>query len=202
MFPVALVVSCALGAGYVLPHRNATLPARFAAFVLQILGIASVAADLGSRQRHFHQQGWFVRLWGALQAPRNITVNVQAGVMTVAGVGTVTAVSSARAVSVEDRIAELERAHERLRAETRTQFDEVRTSVRNAEQRIGEERHRAREIHSKVRDDLQSLTAGGIHIEKVGLAWLVFGTLFSAFPDEIADWLSAGGRALIAALTS
>ncbi len=85
-------------------------------------------------------------------------------------------------------------AHEELKAAVRTQFDEVRASVKNAEHKTDTERADRLAADAKLRGELRSLTAGGVHIEKAGLAWLMFGTFFSAFPDEISGWLSATGR--------
>lgn len=194
LFGLVIVVGGALASGYLLPRGSPTLPVRFAGFVLQLLGIVAVAVGIGDRQKHFHQRGWFSRLWGALQTPRHATANVQLGGLGVSGAGIVAAISQTRPESLEDRLAALEQAHEKMRQDVRAQFDEVRTSIRNAETKVAEEHAERSKVIARLREDLQSVTAGGVHIEKAGLAWLVFGTLFSAFPEEIVLWLSAAAN--------
>ena len=92
---------------------------------------------------------------------------------------------------MEDRVAVLEINLERLQGEVDAKVQENRrefVAVKETIEREGMER-RAADQH--MAQTVEELAVGGLHLETIGLFWLLTGVLGTSVPDELATVLSS-----------
>ena len=85
-------------------------------------------------------------------------------------------------------MAALEKSLDQLREETREfagrlsgQHDRLTDAFASERQtRAAEDQHLAAR--------LEDFAVGGLHLEMIGVVWLLFGTLFSSVPSVVAGW--------------
>lgn len=169
---------------------------RIAGTCLQLLGLATVARGLRDTRKLFSQpslfqlaQNWLRRFPTFYRDIRIVTGtgHLQAGGATVTGFGTVT--SSPKA-SLEDRIAMLEenlkQAHVAIQ-ETQRRIDE---EARNQANALQSERHYRKTGDEQTKKLLQEAMAGGLHLEAIGVFWLLIGITLASASIEISRWLT------------
>jgi hypothetical protein len=91
---------------------------------------------------------------------------------------------------VEERFTRLEAEVASLRAGHRSHVRSTRQSVdqlRDADQQERGERRAADQAHDKK---LEEVAVGGLHLETMGLVWLLVGVIASSVPAQLAAWLA------------
>ena len=175
-----------------------SIAVRRAGTILQVLGLTTVAVGLSKLRRQFGRPSlsgaalaWFRRLAATFIRPQSVTAQVS-------GVGTSALSGEARVrrvarpgASLEDRVAVLEINLERLQGEVDAKVQENRrefVAVKETIEREGMER-RAADQH--MAQTVEELAVGGLHLETIGLFWLLTGVLGTSVPDELATVLSS-----------
>lgn len=174
---------------------------RYTGMLLQICGLSTVAIGLSQMRQLFGRPSlgarilaWFGRLAAVFRHPRVVTgtMSVTAGSPTVTGYGRV--VRAVRpGAPLEERLSALEENVDDLRKDvdrTNVRFTgELTMLTRQIE---SESKERRREGHDAARI-IEEVAVGGLHLETVGLFWLVLGAVGTSIPEEIAallSWLS------------
>ena len=95
--------------------------------------------------------------------------------------------------SVEARLHGLEAGLATLRTEQRQTANELQEATRKTNEAVGTERQARESALTALRVQLQSPGVGGLHVEWMGIGWLVLGTVLATIPGEIAvafQWLA------------
>jgi hypothetical protein len=98
--------------------------------------------------------------------------------------------------SLEARVTVLEGNLSRLRDKLDRKVQDVRRepgTVREGIERETQERQAADATTTRI---IEEVEVGGLHLEAIGLAWLLLGALGTTFPDEIAATLCRIAQAL------
>jgi len=171
---------------------------RYAGLALQLLGVATVIRGLRDRGRLFDKPPLLVSAKAWLGnfptfSPKSVTLSASGLAMTSAS-GTLS-VDVWRAYRDEDAIEQrfialaqnLDTVREEL-SQTATRLADQVGSVQEALR--GEQSSREAEIQRLSRK-LVDLGAGGLHVELVGVVWLVAGIVLATVPAELALFFSA-----------
>jgi hypothetical protein len=107
------------------------------------------------------------------------------GSVTVVGYGR-SILSAGPGAPLERRVAILEENLARLQHEFDRGENNITTELHNLNNAIEEERRSREKEANWIRGQLEEVAVGGLHLEYVGLAWLVLGVLGTSIPSEIA----------------
>jgi len=165
---------------------------RYAGLALQILGIATVVNGLRDRRLLFkrpslvdHLTTWLSRRprWDA--KPQTIFLSGTASV----GISGSAKLSVWRGIPpdtpIEARLAAMEANIETLRTEQAETSKELQEEVRKRVEAIDSERQSRVSALGELRTQVDTLGAGGLHLETAGLFWLVVGVVLGTAPAEI-----------------
>ncbi len=91
--------------------------------------------------------------------------------------------------SYEQRLTILEKEVDRLRE--RRERDQVAVGKRfdRVEANLTNERAERTKDYAALKEKVEDFAVGGLHLEVVGLAWLVVGVLFSTLPECSVAWV-------------
>ena len=170
---------------------------RYSGLALELFGISTVAFGLRDKWHLFkrpsildHLRGWWERRphWGG----KDITVALSGAELIT--MGTSAKLSLWRGVpagaSIEDRVAALEANVNTVRAEHGETAKHVEEEARKQAEALASER-RARELATdEIKNQIETLGAGGLHLEAIGLFWLILGVILTTVSTEIAHMLT------------
>lgn len=193
-WPVGMALSgigIAAAFGFAL-SRDASAGVRCAGAILQIFGLGTVAAGLSKIRRYFCRPSlidgvlaWLQQIRATFRRPPPVTfeahaegftaVSGEAGLIHKAGPGS----------SLDRRVTILEENLNRLHDQLSAKEEKTRNDLSTLRGAIDDER-RARETEARrISGQLEELAVGGLHLERVGLAWLILGVFGASIPDEI-----------------
>lgn len=183
---------------------NDTAGIRYAGTVLQVLGLATVAVGLSDLRRLFGKPSfsqkvlaWLRQIWTAFRSPKPSTLQIDNVVVETTLSELSPSGGAGPGASLDYRVAILEENLNRLRDEFNVQVSKIRKELGAVHGALDHEQ-RAREAEtSQMAARLEELAVGGLHLESVGLLWLVFGVLGTSIPDEIAKLLQALSLAVV-----
>jgi hypothetical protein len=190
---VGVIVAIVVGFGL---SAKTSAGVRYAGTILQIFGLGTVAIGLSQVRRSFGRPSlvekvvaWFRQLAAAFLPPKPITVQANVvGVAIVAGEARVV-VRASPGDSLDRRVTILEENLDRLRDEIDAKEKKVRTELSIVKAAV-EREERARETEARrLSSQMEELAVGGLHLELVGLTWLILGVLGTSIPDELAKLL-------------
>jgi hypothetical protein len=180
----------AAAVGYVF-GRTLEVQIRYAGTVLQFAGIFQVAWGVHEMRREYGQPGIFsvmsIRLAaiiGSFRPPHHPVVvgtgSITFGAPTVQGYGrALGGTINQRLQAIETEIDNLRRElHERARG-----WEDALAAVRMDLTKETQDRIAATE---EINRKLEDVAVGGLHLEIVGLLWLLLATLATSLPGEIA----------------
>lgn len=161
---------------------------RYSGLMLQILGIITVGLGLRNRRVLFgrsslagYLQAWFIR-W--VKAP-----SISLSASPTSGDSMRVKLSVWRGVPsdapIDTRLAALEANLEILKAEQADIYKEFREETRKQIKALDSECQLRESDIRKIQTLVDTLGAGGLHLEAVGLFWLIAGVVFGAIPAEI-----------------
>ncbi len=88
--------------------------------------------------------------------------------------------------SIERRLAVLEENLRALRDEMDAKVQDLRKRMASIKEQA-ERESREREVEDqKMAAKIEEVAVGGLHLETIGLLWLVFGVIGTSIPEEIA----------------
>lgn len=173
--------------------QDVSAAVRYAGTALQVLGLATVTIGLSETRRLFGRPSlprkiwrWFRQLAAAFATPKPITLQVSDAV-SVAMTGDARVVRGAGpGASLEDRVSVLEENLSRLRDELDVKKQEFRQEIQTVREHIERETQERRAENQQAARRIEEMAVGGLHLEIVGLSWLVLGVVGTSIPDEIA----------------
>ena len=170
---------------------------RYTGTWLQIFGLSTVAFGLRQMRRIFDRPSfraamlnWFRRLAAAFTGPKPISLQALAGAFAMTG-GDLRLIRGVRpGATLEERVSILEENLKLLRDELDTRLQGVRQEVGTVKESIERESQERRSADEKTARKIEEVAIGGLHLEVVGLVWLLLGVTAASIPDVIAAWLS------------
>lgn len=157
---------------------------RWTAMLLQLLGLAGVAWGIVETRKVFSYKSLRELVIEKFQnfpwppsgrvISHDVTVSAH-GTSAVAG-GAIAAIVNEPQPSLEERLARLETAFKNEKIATATRFEQERAERLAALEREASAR---RSGDNRVARQLEDAVAGGIHLEAIGVAWLLVGTLIA-----------------------
>jgi hypothetical protein len=170
---------------------------RIAGMLLQLLGLGTVAVGLSQIRRLFGRPsvverltGWFKRvtfIFGR-RKDANVYVHAATGGVTLAGSARVRIGASPDA-PIERRLAILEENVNHLQKEVDEDVNELRGRIAQVRSQIDRETQERRADDRLTASRLEDVAIGGLHLESIGLLWLVLGVMGTSVPQEIAAWV-------------
>jgi len=169
---------------------------RYTGMFLQLLGMINVAVGLRDMRRLFNRPSlgaraaaWFRALASAFTVPKPATMTASvSGAFTATGELSLV-VRAAPNEPLERRVSILEQNLERLREEYHSKSQQLRQDLGEAKRNIEKESQERQATDAKLDRTIQEVAVGGLHLELIGLLWLIVGTLASTIPDEIVRLL-------------
>ncbi len=92
--------------------------------------------------------------------------------------------------SLEHRLEVLEGNFKQLEGEMDAEIRDVREQVTQAQKSLRREREERSAADDGTARQIEEVAIGGLHLEVVGLVWLILGVLGASIPDEIVRLLS------------
>jgi hypothetical protein len=179
------IVALAIAGCFLFPDDSTV---RRTGTALEVLGLLTAAYGLVHRWRRFRRPTplhWLRRLVGAFREPRHAVVNVPLGSLSATGsLGTLKA-SGSFSPTLEDRVASLEAKLDQLRSDSDTKLQEVKTSISELRQLLDQEATRRERAPTEIESQIADVSAGGVEVEIVGLAWLFVGMMLANMPAEV-----------------
>jgi hypothetical protein len=202
-WPVWLAIAGILVAaffGWVLSH-DASAGVLYAGATLEMFGLGTVAFGLSEVRRSFGRPSlrekclaWLSQVASAFRPPKPITLQANAGLEAIVGVGARLIVRAGPGSSLDQRVAILEENLNRLRDEVDANESKIKREVAAVREALSREQQARDNEVRRMAAHMEELAVGGLHLELVGLTWLVFGGLGTSIPGEVARllcWLSA-----------
>lgn len=189
--------------GWMLSHDGST-GVLYAGTMLEMFGLATVAFGLSEVRRSFGRPSlsqkflaWLRQVAGAFRPPKPVTLQANAGLMATVGGQARLTVRAGPDSSLDRRVAILEENLDRLREEVDANESKIKKEVGAVRDALSREQQARDNEFRKMGAQMEELAVGGLHLELVGLTWLVVGGLGTSIPDQIARllcWLSAAFR--------
>ena len=165
---------------------------RLTGWLLQLVGLTTVAVGLRETRKLFRRPSLLdlARAWihgFPSLSPRSYVLNAEPGSFKITGYAPTIFVSARpEDLTVEQRIARLEQAL----TEVKNQMDEVSAKLQREQQVRTEAIHserRARETSDNtLANQLEEAMAGGLHLEAMGLFWIIVGVSFATVSIELS----------------
>ncbi len=197
-WPTWLAIGGVLGAAMlgVLLRSSGEARARTAGMLLQLFGLATVAVGLSKTRQLFGRPSvvarvasWFGRLWSVFAPSKSATVHVQ-GVASVALAGSARVrVGAAPDATLDRRVAVLEQNYELLQKQVDQQEVQTNERLRALQSQVQAEATARQAEDRLTAGKLEDMAIGGLHLEGVGVLWLLLGVVATSMPTEIAAWL-------------
>ena len=92
--------------------------------------------------------------------------------------------------TLDERVSILEENLKLLRDELDSRLQGVRQELGTVKESIERESQERRVADEKTARKIEEVAIGGLHLEVVGLVWLLLGVTAASIPDVIAAWLS------------
>jgi hypothetical protein len=189
----ALVVALVFIVVSQLPLSLAVPVLRYCGLAFQLLGILTVVSGLRDKRRLFNRPSLLdnVRRW----IKRRPRWGVKPQTILVAGTGSISLSLSGKLsvwrgsppdASVEARLDALEANLATLRTEQAETAKELQEATRKTNEAVDTERRARESAVTALRVQLEGLGAGGLHVEMMGVFWLVLGVVLATVPGEIA----------------
>lgn len=190
---IGVVTACLLGG---LGATTADDQVRYAGMVLQVLGVGTVAVGLSSARRLFGRPSIWQRITAWVRrVPEVIRPKAQvvkgrlsAELPRLEGEGSGFVISQADG-PVEARVEELERAVEAIRHRMSSQKQALSQKVAHVRAGLDEESVGRMESDHEILRKLEEFSVGGVHLEIVGLLWIVLGVVLATIPREVLSLL-------------
>jgi len=167
---------------------------RVAGWFLQMLGISTVAIGLKKTRDIFGVPSvkeqfvkWVKRFPTVFARRQTITGTASlsgAGTASAKGYGIVVPVPDA---SIEERLDVLEEKYKHLSQQLIDARNEIKSEAQRLDKAVEQERRARSQADTEIRAQLESFSVGGLHLESMGLAWLLLGITCATLPAEMAE---------------
>jgi hypothetical protein len=163
--------------------------------LLQFFGLSTVAIGISKLRRDFGKpsvfesiNSWFQLVISAFRKQSPVTCEI--GPANAIGSSNVlAALYTSSEMSLEMRIEALEKALSDLREQYSKSVIDLKDNLSRVETLVHIESNNRQTGDANISKLLEGFAVGGIHLELVGLAWLLLGMFGTSIPKELADLL-------------
>lgn len=166
---------------------------RYAGLTLQILGIVTVVKGLRDRRRTFNKPG-LLRLflqWTANYprfAPKTHVIALE-GIASGAVVGSASGFvwhGVSDKATVEERLVGMQKNLDTVKQLVLDAQKEAQVEATKLHSKLKSERHEREASDRALGAKLESVGAGNLHLETIGVFWLIVGIILGTVPSELA----------------
>lgn len=175
---------------------------RYAGAALQLFGLGLVARGLSEARVLFGRpplmasiRAWFVRLASVFRARHAASLQADLRASGRASGNLSTRKIPGPGSTLEQRLEALERNVRELENETRRDLAALRDQIGQIGTAVHHEATERTRSDRVIEQRMEKFAVGGLHLEAVGLIWLLFGTVAGSAPDETAAFIAAVFRA-------
>jgi uncharacterized membrane protein HdeD (DUF308 family) len=176
-------------------NRGAADQVRYFGTWLQLFGIVLVAQGVRELRREFNRPTVFAAIRARIHAIRQ---SFQAQhYVAITGVGAVGLAGSAALAygrvrgTTEQRLDGLEREIDGLRRDAQERERQFQDKLSELRGELSKEQQERIEAHAEIKRKLDNVAVGGLHLDVIGLWWLLFATIATNVPDGVA-WIAHG----------
>jgi hypothetical protein len=169
---------------------------RYTGTALQFSGLVTVAIGISQLRRMFGKTpvlecvgNWFRRLVGIFRKPVTGYANVSQGGAVGGGTGFVTTFTASSKLKLKERVERLEKELKNLKEDHSNKLRDLSCNLSRVETLVHDEGNKRQTGDADISKKLEEVAVGGIHLEMVGLVWLLLGMLGTSIPKELADLL-------------
>ena len=170
---------------------------RYAGTLLQIFGLATIAFGLSQIRQLFGRpsffanvKSWFKRLGTLFGPARPVSIHGLASAGATLTAGSLRVITNAPAgATMDQRMAIVEETLKRIYAELDETNSRVQSQLNSATTAIQQETVERSSADDTLNKRIEEFAVGGLHLETVGLVWLLTGVLGTSIPDELAQLL-------------
>jgi len=178
---------------------NPEVHMRWTGMLLQIGGVGTVAWGLSKTRELFDRPGiwqsiirWVAAIPDQVRAPRTITVSAS-GAMKIQRSASLQVHNSLGDKSLEEKVNWLLDRVEKLEGRISDLRREGREQEKKLESLIDEEASQRESADANINRQIEEVAIGGLHLEFMGIVWLVLGIVLSSFPAVLGGVLSPFG---------
>jgi len=199
-WPVGLVSAGIFGCWGLayLGASNLTEQVLYSGTWLQAFGLMTVATGISQLRSLFGKPSlidsvtsWFLLLIGAFRKPLTINADglTSGSALTIGGLTAVGPTTSK--ITLKMRVAALEKSLDELREQHGKSLSDLKDNLYRVESLVQDEGDKRQSGDLDISKRLEEVAVGGIHLEMVGLVWLLLGMLGTSIPKEFAKlfWL-------------
>jgi hypothetical protein len=172
---------------------------RYAGTVLQVGGLLTVAWGLRDMRRLFKRPSlgsaaatWLHHLLSAFGRPKPAVVGASAVALAWATLDARAVVGPGPDATIPERLAAVEARIKELQLELGESSNKLSNQIAAVSRDVQAERQQRETAGEQATRSLEAVAVGGLHLEVVGLTWLISGVICTSIPSELAAWLGVG----------
>jgi hypothetical protein len=173
---------------------------RWTGMLLQIGGVGTVAWGLSKTRQLFGRQGigesiirWAAAIPEQFHCPKPVSASINMDMAGVSQSMTGPVRISAKMKSLEEKVSWLLDQVEKLENRMEDLSREGRQREKKLKGLIDEESSERESADENISQQIEEVAIGGLHLELMGLVWLVVGIVLSSFPVVLGGVLSPFG---------
>jgi len=174
-------------------NRGTADQVRYFGTWLQMFGIMLVAKGVRELRREFNRPTVFAamraRSSAILQSFKARHQVVITGVGAIGLAGSATVAYGRVHGTIEQRLDGLEREIDALRKGAQEREEKLERKLSELRGELSQEKQERMEAHAEIKRKLDNVAVGGLHLDVIGLWWLVFATIATSVPDGVA-WIA------------
>ena len=166
---------------------------RYAGLGLQLAGLLLVAWGIRETRKRFGRPSlgeslrrWFLKLKRAAFPPPGSGSGHPVTVLPGTAEGTFTGFPPTVSTTMEERLAALEAKLRGVQLQLTKFRSETTKAAQELRKAVAQETARREQADSGIRTLIEDQSAGGLHLEAMGLVWLLVGTLAGSLSAELA----------------
>jgi hypothetical protein len=177
--------------------HNLSEQTRYSGTWLQVSGLILVAKGLADLRRIFDRptlrsrlNEWLRNIPKLMKKPEPVVLHAEPGKSEMTGYAPSFEVGRSKNKSIEQRLEGIESDIENIRLQINNndkknlqEFKSIREELQSAKKELSKN-------HNELRSIFEEVSVGGIHLEMMGLIWIVLGVIFTSIPNEIAKLFS------------
>ncbi|MBK5276130.1 MAG: hypothetical protein JJE30_13915 [Desulfuromonadales bacterium] len=172
---------------------NLTKQILYAGAGLQFIGLATVAIGVRELRKQFKKpsmlesvRNWFQLVRSAFRKLQHLHADCMSSASMILGGGLAKVEVHRANPTLEMRIEELEKGLISLREEHGKSISNLENNVSRVESLVHDENNKRQANYEELRGNLENVAVGGIHLELVGLLWMLLGMLGTSIQSELA----------------
>lgn len=166
---------------------------RGAGYTLTFAGVAFVVSSIRQKRALFGRPSLFGRTTAWLRRfptlfgkPRSVHLHAGSGGISISGHSASLFVGSTAPKTLDERVGALEEDIKSIREQIARTKEQLENEVRDLTNSTHSEMSTLREETTQLTGRVEELSVGSLDFELAAVAWVLFGNLYTTFPQELA----------------